>query len=300
MFRLCHLLLIPILSLVASLCNCQIAIPVELSITPHISHFGTNYVATGAKLTGSASITDPAFQNDSLRYIWSTKDGIISGVDQHSHEIQHVFEHPDESNFIKVQVMDEGNQAEGADQFNFDVKTPVTVMDPIGKLFLEHGELLSVNLTYSGSPPFIYCYKFCSTADLICNDCIPFYTTQQHYIEIVHYLHNVGEYTLLFTIGNIMNQEVKRYTIKISSAIRLKTIPYAPIVSTILAVCILMTGIALHLRFRQTTFTETADFDFINNDDDDWNQELSFIQRVRYLLCNGTSNRPTERTRLIL
>lgn len=300
MFWLCHLLLASIF--LVSQVNCQAIVPVlpvALSVSPSISHFQKNYVASGVQINGVATITDPNYKSSNLTYEWSNKDGSIESNQHHPNQIQYVFKEPSDNNFIMVHVRDASNGAENSAQFNFSVKAPVKVMDPAGKLFLEHGELLNVNLTYTGSPPFIYCYKFCSITDTVCNDCIPFFTTQDSYVQIVHYLHNVGEYTLLFSIGNIMNQEVKRYTIKITGAMRLKTIPYAPIVSTILAVCILMTGVALHLRFRyRTTFTETADFDFINNDEDEWHQELSFIQRVRYLLCNGNSERPNERTRL--
>lgn len=295
---LSYILFCPLLNLLltTSQIYCQDDdIPVELTIAPYIEKYGKSYVTTGEQVRAAASILDSTYMTNETTYEWSTKDGLITAPGSRRNWIRHIFNQSSDNNFIKVVVNDATKKAQGSDQFNFDVRTPVKVFDPIGKLFIEHGELLNVTLTYSGSPPFMYCYTFCPQDD-VCY-CIFYHQTQNNHVSITHYLHQVGEYTLQFIISNDLNTEDKHYTIKVTEAIRPKTIPYAPIVCTILAVCILMSGVALHLKFRQTTFTETANFDFTNNDEDEWNQELSFIQRARYLLHGREA--PNERSRLI-
>lgn len=285
-----------ILLLHSSNVSCQEEfIPVELTIAPYSEKGGKSYVTTGEEIRAAASILDSKYMTNETTYVWSTKDGPIIAPNIHFNSIHYVFNHSSDNNFLKVEVKDGSNKAKGWDQFDFDVKSPVTVFDPKGALFIEHGEMLKVNLTYAGSPSFTYCYTFCTESEFCY--CIIYHTTQDNEINIARYLHNVGEYTLLFIIYNDLNKEEKHYTIKVTGAIRPGIVPYAPIVCSILAVCILMSGVALHLKFRQTSFTETANFDFTHNDDNEWNQELSFIQRVRYMLHGRDV--PNERSRLV-
>lgn len=278
------------------------SIPLTLSISPYKSHYGTIYVASGVKINATVTIRDltTTSNNSDVKIQWSTKDGVIS-TSLNSTSIEHTFQDESDNNFIRVEVI-RGNET-GSAQVDFSVREPVNVSDPIGKLFIEHGEMLDVKLSFKGSAPFNYCYKFCIDGNIIpCDLCFPYFETYKNELSISHYLHSVGQYTLMFDIYNIMNRETKHYTIKINDTVRDQSLPFVPIVCSILAVFILITGVSLHLHFRKTAYTETANFDFIRQtqEDDDWEEELSFIQRVRYLFCGDTQDDEYNESRRLL
>lgn len=262
-------------------------IPLILTISPYKTHFGTIYVPSNVKIKATVTIRDLiTVSNKSDEEVqWSTKDGVIP-TSLNSTSIEHTFQDTSDNNFIRVEAK-RGNET-GSAQVDFSVRAPVNVSDPIGKLFIEHGEMLDVKLSFRGSAPFNYCYKFCIDGNIIpCDFCFPYSETYENELNISHYLHSVGQYTLMFDISNIISRETKHYTIKINDTVRDQSLPFVPIVCSILAVFILITGAGLHLHFRKTVYTETANFDFVRQtqEDDDWEEELSFIQRVRYLFC---------------
>lgn len=259
-------------------------ISVSISVAPYKEYQDHIYVPTGVNLSISASVAEE-YANLSLAYKWSTKSGAIA-ADPKLNKIQYSFKNPADSDFIRVDVSNSTHN--GSSQLDLIVKEQLVVMDPIGKLFLEHGELLHVKLQYKGSPPFRFCYKFCQDSDFLPCDflaCFPEYYTEDNQIHIDHYLHNVGNYTLMFKIRNVMNEELKHYAIKINDTVRVRTLPFIPIISFILAIFILLIGVALHLHYRKRGYTETADFDFVRTaqEEEEWEEEQSFIQRVRYL-----------------
>lgn len=266
--------------------TCQ-NIPVSIGIEPSIFKDGNIYVPMGTGVKFTASISDSKYNNSTMIYKWSTKSGVIAS-DSKADKIEYSFTAADD-NFIRVDVthQDSNNKTNGtgSSQTALVVKEALVVLDPVGKLFLEHGELLHVVLKYKGSPPFYYCYKFCQDSDILPCVCFNMYQASEKEISITHYLHEVGNYTLLFSIENVMNKEIKHYTIKINDIVRDQTLPFVPIISSILAVFILLIGVALHLHYRRTSYTETADFNFIRTaqEEEEWEEELSFIQRVRYL-----------------
>lgn len=246
-------------------------------------------VITGDELKAIATIQDYQRCNETtLTTHWSTKDGPIQTSPANASTIQYKFTKSDNQTFIKVDVFcnNTNTTLSGSAQVDLVAIDRVVVGDPVGKLFLEHGDLLNVKLVYTGTGPFKYCYRFCAPFDFIpCDICLWTHQTDDKEIPLSRYLGTVGNYTLMFFIENIANSETRHFTIKIIDTIREKTLPFAPIVSSILAVLILVTGVALHLNFRKIEYAETADFDFINHgqEEEDWEEELSFIQRVRNL-----------------
>lgn len=268
-------------------------IPVNIQFQPaHYLH-DKNYIATNTNLTAKAEILDDKFKNLTIEYQWSVKEKSIVNSTNAS-EIVYSFSSPDEDEFLQLHVVHNPN-ATGFIKKNLVIRDPVTVQDPQGKLFLERGELLDIKLNFTtGTKPINYCLKFCTNLQRNfgegdeCTECKPDMETTGNQVAIVEYLRNVGNYTLVLVADNVASHVAKRYLVKITDTIRPKTIPFVPIVSSILAVIIVLSGLALHMRFKKTLVTETADFDFIrhdyNEDEDFWDdEEYTFIQRVRYL-----------------
>lgn len=276
-------------------------IDVTINASPVKVVAGTNFVAAKMPIQIQAKF-DSTVNDSTLEYEWSTKEGGIK-ENKNASSIVYQFTKSDEDNFILLNVKDPKTNATGTAKLDVSVRSRLVVGDPVGKTFIEKGELLEISLVYSGSPPFTYCYKFCSDYDILpCTLCFPSSETTNTTIPIVHYLHYVGNYTLFFRIENIMNYEERQYVIKINDTVRPKSnLPIAPIVSSMLAVFIIITGVALHMRFKDTSYTtETANFDFFHDDnDEEWEQELSLIQRIRYLF-SGSEQEEERETRHLL
>lgn len=263
-------------------------IPVTIRLDPaHYLH-GKGYVATGTNITATADIEDAKFKNSSLTYQWFNKNGTITNAN--SSHLVYQFDKPEEDNFLKVLVTHKPNDT-GVSQKNLIIRNPVQLVDPIGKTNIEHGELIKLTFKYNGTGPFNYCYKFCYESDQEgCEKCNPDSSTIYESVNITHYLHVVSNYSLLFTVENIASEQEKRLTIRISETVKRQTIAYVPIIASISAVFILLIGVGLHLKFKRTVHMETADFDFTRTayyDDEDWDQEQSFFQRVIYLLFSN-------------
>ncbi|KAL1443482.1 hypothetical protein MTO96_007395 [Rhipicephalus appendiculatus] len=120
------------------------------------------------------------------------------------------------------------------------------------------------------SAPYNYCWKYLpgnatsnSTANLTCDEPI---STNQCQFPLVHYFPQDGSHFIAILVSNIVqakpyikNIEVHIYDVPRSGL--LSTI-ILPIVCSLLAFVILVTGIAYHIHTRNRLQVEVADFDF--------------------------------------
>lgn len=280
-------------------------IPVNIQLNPARYLYGKDYVATGTKITATAEILDEKYKNLTLTYQWSTKEKTII-TDTKSSQISYVFDKPDEDNFLKILVLYQSNYT-GSSSKSLVIRDPINITEPEGKLFIEHGDLLDISLKVKGGQPIEYCHEFClnkvdreTGASIMDEDCKCKPNTNLTNSEIIikHYLRLVGNYTLLLVVDNVADHLEKHYEVKIRDTTHAQTIPYVPIVCSIVAVLILLTGVTLHMKFKRTVQTETADFDFIRTsfaDDDEWAEEQSLWQRVSYLLFRADHYEGRER-----
>lgn len=259
-------------------------IPVTIRLDPaHYLH-GRGFVATGTNITATADVEDAKFKNSSLTYQWFNKNGTITNAN--ASILVYKFDKPEEHNFLKVSVTLKPNGT-GISQKNLTIRDPIKLLDSIGKTNIEQGELLELSFHFNGTGPFEYCHRICPESDSEgCEKCNPDFETWLDRVNITHY-RPVSNYSLLFTIDNIVSRQEKRLTIRISEAVKRQKIAYVPIISSISAVFILLIGVGLHLKFKRTVHMETADFDFTRtayHDEEEWDEEQSFFQRVIYLL----------------
>lgn len=292
----------------------KLDIPVNIQIHPMVWRSGQRYISTGDNITLKAEVFDPLFHNVTPDYQWSTKSGLIARGINASH-ISYKFKQAEPNQFIKLYVL-YPDQSSGSDEKTVTVRDPISLTEHIGKTFLEHGELLDLTIKFLGTGPYSFCYKIChnNSFNIFCQPaCEPEWYLEENQFPIVRYLPLVGNYTLFIAIDNVASKISRSFTIRVLGTIKLQTIPYIPIISSILAVLILLTGVALHQRFKRTIYTETADFDFVRQiyddsyDDNIWDEEQSFLQRVKCILLKNDwqmSNNKSEpnvnsRTRLL-
>lgn len=287
-------------------------IPVNIQLQPaHYLH-GKNYLATGVNFTATVEILDEKFKSQLLIYQWLTKNApLVTGPDKQT--ITYKFDKADPETFLKVNVVIRDGPT-GTSSKPIVVRDPVSIAEPVDKLFIEHGEMLNVSFKFLGTGPFLYCYDVYHNSYK--HDCFPMRHTDDDTIRIIRYLRWVGNYTLILNVNNIASEQRRAYSVKVIETPRESTIPYVPIVCSASAVLILLVGFGLHLKFRSfPLYTETADFDFTRTSHDDsaedeefWDEEQSFIQRVRLLFLRSISERRnssmtasnySERSRLI-
>lgn len=273
-------------------------IPVNIQLQPAHYLYGKNYLATGVNFTATAEITDEKFKNQLIIYQWVTKNtSITTGQDKQT--ITYKFDKADPDTYLKVNVMIREAHASptGTSTKSIVVRDPVSIAEPVDKLFIEHGEMLDVSFKFLGTGPFLYCYELYHSSYK--HDCFPLRQTEDDKIRIIRYLRWVGNYTLILNVNNIASEQKKAYSVRVIETPRESTVPYVPIVCSASAVLILLIGFALHLKFRSfPIFTETADFDFTRTSRDDsaeeeelWDEEQSFIQRVKLLFLRSMSDR---------
>lgn len=274
------------------------SIPVNIRLKSVVYLHDKAYVPTNTSFVAIAEITDERYKNLSMTYQWSVKNHTII-TDNNSSQIDYKFTDADESNYLKLLVVHKPNDT-GSCQQDFVIRDPLDVQQPKGTMFLEHGDLLRVQLNFKGTGPFKYCHK-CVRDSLIQAPkatnatCLPDADTSENHINISQYL-RVGNYSLVFVITNVASRVEKIYKVRVSDTVREHSnVPYIPLISSICAVLILMIGIVMHLRFKRTLHTETADFDFsrhaYEDDYEDWmDEERSFVERVRYLLFESSQS----------
>lgn len=271
-------------------------------LKPSKYHENKRYISSQDSISAEALVLEPGrFKNFTHHYQWSTKNKTIyTGQDKNL--TGYKFERPDPDTFLKLLVAfdDETNKT----QYTVSTEEKLIVLDPInienqsGQLSILYSELLKVKIKYNGTGPFQYCYSFRlnQTDGSECNSLFDWQETDKNEINISHWLHYVGSYKMVFKVKNIVSQVSKTYSVQIKETFRKKSLPFVPIICSILASVILIIGIAINLMYRRSIQTETADFDWLREDLDEDDEEdndkkrYDLMQRIAStLFCTHSS-----------
>lgn len=272
-------------------------IAVDISLLPPPKCYTSEnrcFVTTGTNFTATANV-DSKYNNKNLTYQWSLGDQVIlTGPNQ----TKIVFPRP-ELTTLKVLVKSENNQI-GEYEQNLTVRDPIAIIKTEGKQHIYHDDLFNWTIVFNGTGPFYYCFHLCKAKKSTCDPChfepIKLYENTLTIGPL--YLPTIDEYILAIYLTNIASEiQPKPITIIVENPVREPKVLYVPIISSILAVLILLVGVAIHLKLRKTVDAETADFDFIrdSSEDQEWTEEQSFKERVMYLLFGSV---PGERRSL--
>ncbi|XP_064478813.1 uncharacterized protein LOC135392083 isoform X1 [Ornithodoros turicata] len=151
---------------------------------------------------------------------------------------------------------------------------PITAVQVDGKLWLRHGDVVSLQVSCNGSSPYSYCWKYFpgnttsqDTANLTCDEPV---TTNICQFPVVHYFPQDGAYIIAIIIKNIVQQKpyVKNMEVHIYDVSHkgLLSSIVLPITCSLMAIVILVTGAAYHVHTRGNLHVEVADFDFQHGD----------------------------------
>lgn len=151
------------------------------------------------------------------------------------------------------------------------------------------GEILNMTVSCKGSPPFTYCVQkkvglYNVTGKEVC--------TEEKLIRncsfgIQHLFKEPSEYTFVVIISNSVSRVVKPIGItvyKVTKQAQLSVI-IVPVTFSILAVILIIFGVAYYLQSRRTYIIEVADFDFGNQTTD--MEYKTFRERLRESVSNS-------------
>lgn len=293
-------------------------IPVNIQLRTVEYFKGKVYLSTRTNVTAIAEILDDKYKNLTLTYQWSEKNRNISAP-QNASQIVYQYDKVDEDNFLQVLVSN-SNISSGMQRKVIVVRDPINVVVPPLKLSLQVGDMLDVVLKFNGTGPFKYCVNICPLKEGVECTCKRESETEQTELKVYNYhpVRRVGNYTLAFSIDNNASRLDKQYRVEVTDVFRKPSIPYIPIIFSISAALVILTGLVLHLKLRRIVQTETADFDFIRQvyEEEEWDDDdevQTFSQRVWFVLfksrrrdqANNTHNYSIQssmsasRTRLI-
>jgi len=164
-------------------------------------------------------------------------------------------------------------------------KQPITNITVLGEQMLKHGKLVDLDISCSGSAPWLFCWSIkekgynitgnetCDTPTLLKTDCE---------FPILWYFRQSDTYNVLVILNNDVSSHIEVIPVTIYDVATQAPfgIVIIPIVSSIMAVIMIITGIALHAHYRNRLAVEVADFDFGHAEDEEL-QYKSFWDRLR-------------------
>ncbi|XP_066599232.1 uncharacterized protein [Prorops nasuta] len=149
------------------------------------------------------------------------------------------------------------------------VRAPITNITVDGTNWIQPWNMLSLNVSFKGSTPFKRCLQFHrgiynSTGNETCGEVVKF---DYNNFSISHYFLEPSVYTILVILANDVSTQIYPLTIniyKVTPKSQLSVI-IIPVSCTLIAVVLVVFGIAFYLQSRARFTVEVADFDFGKN-----------------------------------
>ncbi|EGI68417.1 hypothetical protein G5I_02930, partial [Acromyrmex echinatior] len=173
------------------------------------------------------------------------------------------------------------------------VRAPVSNISVEGTNWIQPWDMLSLNITCKGSGPFSKCLqfhrgKYNATGNETCdvNPDLPSCN-----FSILHYFLEPGVYTILIILNNEVSTQIYPLTIniyKVTTKPQLSVI-VVPVSCSVVAVVLIVFGVAYYIQSRARFTIEVADFDFGQS-----NPEMeykTFTERLRDSF-NNTGYKP--------
>lgn len=161
-------------------------------------------------------------------------------------------------------VAQDPKQIYGYYQHRVVSKDPITGFGTTGKNWLQHWEVLKLNVNCKGSPPFELCTRvftapYNSTGNETCDQYEPIETCSYEYMRYFS-----ESKTILFFIRNEVSQTLNQVTINMYEAQRQSqlSVVVVPVSCTLVAVILVVFGVAYYIQRGNRFNVEVADFNF--------------------------------------
>lgn len=266
---------------------------VNIKVEPTHVIAGRNFIKTHTNITFTASlanltITQPSNLTYEWLYVQSSKNLTLPG---NSSQITYAFESVDEDSFVKVVVKQIGENStivKCSNEKLLSIRDQINIVKKEITQHIYHGDLFSATFVFNGTLPVDYSYRLChnSTHNKTCYPTVIHPEYFGYSIRTKDYYLRVGNYTINLDMNNYASDLSQTIAIKVFETLRRERVNYVPLISCILAVLILLFGVAIHFKFKKSITTETADFDCTREvyGDEEWDEVQTFGERLRYLL----------------
>ncbi|XP_011172773.2 uncharacterized protein LOC105205181 [Solenopsis invicta] len=185
------------------------------------------------------------------------------------------------------------NKTYGYFQKKIHVRAPVSNISVEGTNWIQPWDMLSLNVTCKGSGPFSKCLQFHRgkynvTGNETCDNAEQLHSCN---FSILHYFLEPSVYTILIILNNEVNTQIYPLMIniyKVTTKPQLSII-IVPVSCSVVAVVLIVFGVAYYIQSRARFTIEVADFDFGQN-----NPEMeykTFAERLRDSF-NNTGYKP--------
>ncbi|KAJ6624807.1 hypothetical protein Bhyg_17572, partial [Pseudolycoriella hygida] len=144
------------------------------------------------------------------------------------------------------------------------VKNPISDVTISGNLWLQYGDVLELEVKYTGSPPFQYCVdveagSYNVTGNETCTSWVPNDDTSFPITRLFH-----ETYTMIIIIRNSVIQVNKGVKVNIYAATKQSqlSVIVVPVVFCLAAIISVIFGVAYYMQNRSRFAVEVADFNF--------------------------------------
>ncbi|XP_054159419.1 uncharacterized protein LOC128957643 [Oppia nitens] len=246
-------------------------------------------VATNRTVEMNAVINDGShsLKNASISYTWIVDSHKFGPNNSSSNNVNFTESKDYDINVVIMCNITRGNTTlNKLGRFSRQIRARNSIKEVVvkGNTWLQDGAVLhlEVNCT-GGDKPFWHCYQFSKNfrPNFTCDKEL-IYSNNDCFFPITHYFRENGTYYVDIGVYNDVTYINKSIKINVYEIIRETQLTFViiPIVSSILAIIIIVVAIAYHLQQRASNnlTLEVADFDFQNNDN---LMEKTFFERLR-------------------
>ncbi|XP_044269601.1 uncharacterized protein LOC123014514 [Tribolium madens] len=172
---------------------------------------------------------------------------------------------------------------------NVKVRAPVAKVNVTGNNWLQHGDLLTLNVKCHGSKSFKYCVQYEKGLYNVTGNetCYIYDELDKCEFTIQRYFSDSMEHTVVIIIKNEVSKVVYPVTVtvyKVKKQAQLSVI-VVPVAFSLVAVVLIVFGVAYYLQNRSRFVVEVADFNFGQNYSD--MEYKTFKERLRDAIANA-------------
>ncbi|KAK9886745.1 hypothetical protein WA026_018397 [Henosepilachna vigintioctopunctata] len=175
------------------------------------------------------------------------------------------------------------------------VKAPIASVKVTGNDWLQHGDILTLNVACDGAPSLRYCVKFArGIYNATGNETCEVYLTMESCSFLIQrYLWESAQHTVIIIIENDVTKVVKTVAVtvyKVKKQAQLSVI-VVPVAFSLVAVVLVIFGLAYYIQNRNRFIVEVADFHFgVDYSDMEYK---TFRERLQESFVNAFTRAPS-------
>lgn len=185
-------------------------------------------------------------------------------------------------------VLPDPNKTYGYFHRRVTVKAPVANISVVGTNWLQHGDIWDLQVYWNGSAEFEYCIKILSGSYNVTGNetCEHFAPTTESQFAIKHYFRDPALYTVLIILKNDVSRVVTKVGINIYEVTKHAqlSVIVVPVSCSLIAVILIVFGVAYYVQSKSRYIIEVADFDFGQANDMEYK---TFRERLQESISNA-------------